>query len=217
MVELRNCNIVVVANNLNPSIFSQLWLVKNKIFNESDFLPNSFFTQNAVSVNTENIQLLVVPERVQFTFNKTADNESLINNVLRKIINLLPQTPYTAVGFNFEIILEPRDFNEYPKIIRNIFVSDNNPLAKFFNTENSRFGMVMTKENNETQITLNIKPVVKTLGSEKKEALKFTFNFNKNLSPENAVETINLMLDDWVSSRDLCYEIIKEMGDKWTI
>jgi hypothetical protein len=158
MTELHNCNIVVVAKNLNPSIFNQLWLVNNKIFSEDDFMSDSFFTPAAVSVQTKDIQLLIVPDRLQLTFIDITDDEIIINNVLRKIINLLHHTPYIAIGFNFELIIKPKDPNQYPKIAKDIFVSNNNPLAKFFNTDNSRYGITMVNKYKETQLTLNIRP-----------------------------------------------------------
>jgi len=217
MNEFIKNNIVIVAHNLNPSIFTQIWLVKNNIINENDFLSDSLFTSAVVSVNTNDLQLLVVPERIQLTFKNKETQEKLINEVLRKIVNLLPHTPYSAIGFNFELILEPVDLKEFPKITKSIFVSDRNPLVTFFDNEDSRFGIVMTREVEKMRLNLNIRPVEKITESGKEEALKFIFNFNKNLEPESALETINAILNSWTIAKEMCDKIIKKMGAEWKI
>jgi hypothetical protein len=53
-------------------------LVKNNIINENAFLSDSLFTSAVVSVNTNDLQLLVVPERIQLTFKNKETQEKVV-------------------------------------------------------------------------------------------------------------------------------------------
>lgn len=62
-------NVVLAATNLNPSIFSLLWLTKQKIFSEADIqAEGSIFAPFTVNVVASGLNLTVIPDRLQLGF-----------------------------------------------------------------------------------------------------------------------------------------------------
>ena len=55
--ELIGSSVVVVAQNFNPSVTSQLWLVRNGVVPEGDFLPGCIFTDLLVQVRTRRFKI----------------------------------------------------------------------------------------------------------------------------------------------------------------
>ena len=210
MFKLIASNIVIVAQNLNPSIFSQLWLIRNQVFQEDEFKGDFYFSPAAVNVKGQAAELLVVPERLQLTVTQADNQDEVIKLILTKVVTALPHTPYKAVGFNFEWISEPVDKVKFPQVIREMFVSDRNPLARFFAAEDSRFGIYMSTDVGNMRLRLDVKPLPE-------EALRFSFNFHQGLDPENAVDMIVTMLDDWPTARDLSEKIVKEASQGWSL
>ncbi len=96
---LIQANIVVLADSFNPSIATKDWLRDNLIHEE----PPVFINTPLVSVfETPEVHLLIDQSRLQLTF------KILDSNVMQKwvklvayYVELLPHTPYKAVGFNF--------------------------------------------------------------------------------------------------------------------
>src|SRR5262249_55230541 len=64
--ELVGSSVVIVARNFNPSVTSQLWLARNGVVEEGDFLPGCIFTDLLVQVRTRRFSLLFTPEQLQF-------------------------------------------------------------------------------------------------------------------------------------------------------
>jgi hypothetical protein len=214
MVNLTNGNIVIVAQNLNPSIFTQLWLLKQGVFVEEEFKQESFFTPAAVNVFTDNSQLLIVPERLQLTFLNTDKQDVLAKRIIGTIVEALPHTPYNALGFNFTWVSEPSEGTGFSEKLREMFLSPKNPLASYFNDDNARFGMYMSKDVDNMRLKLDMKPVTHSQ-ERSKEALQLIFNFHKDLK-DDAVHTIVSSLGQWYNTRKLSEEIVLEVSKKWT-
>ncbi len=214
-------NTVIVANNLNPSIFSQLWLVKNGVFAETEFDQSKplIFTPMAVNVATRELELMVLPQMLQATFvQKNVDYERLLKKTLGTIANLLPHTPYQAVGFNLIWNLRPKDPVEYKKIDRAIFLSKDNPLHKSFGEDNCRFGGYFSKDVSMGRLRLNIAPVTLPFSKETTpiEGLQLTFNFNHDLTEQNRAGEIFNFLGYWSSAHKMAQEMVADVGKGWS-
>lgn len=211
-------NIVIVAKNLNPSIFTQIWLAKIGVFEEDEFEKESFFSPTAVNIQTPNVDLLIVPDRLQLKFKTDEKQEEIITKTIGNIVKALPHTPYTAIGLNFDLILEPFDQSQYPKAIRELFLSDNNPIGGIFNTDDSRFGTYMSREVFEMRLKLNILPTKIVSGDEKveKEVLNFRFNFHKAIDNlEKAVDIVIETANKWSQAKKMSEDIVMEISGKW--
>src|SRR5207248_54900 len=100
----------IAARQLNPSVFNQLWLVRNELVGEGELEPGWVFTEPLVQVRTRQFVLLVVPEQLQFVpLIEGEAVEHLIMDKVGRIVTRLPHTPYTAIGFNFVWHMVPEE------------------------------------------------------------------------------------------------------------
>lgn len=215
---MSNHNIVVVAKNLNPSIFSQNWLIKRGIFSEGDIEGAFLFSPMAVNVQTPQVELLIVPERLQLKFRTDDDHDEINKRIIGNIVTALPETPYTGMGLNIDWIITPHDQSEFPNAIREMFMSDKNPLESKFSNRDARFGVYMSMDMLEMRLKLNIKPIKSVIGKEKieKEGLSFNFNFDKRIdNQEKAVDIIMETLNKWSQAKEDSEKMVKEISEKW--
>jgi hypothetical protein len=212
--DLAISNVVVAANQLNPSIFKQLWLVKNGIVDEDDFGDGCLFSDPAVSVESEKFRLLVVPPQLQFVPKvPPEEQEQLVIEKVGAVVEALPHTPYTAVGLNFFWHLRPEDGN-VPALTRRLFHVPEKPLFRQFESEDSRFGGYFSKDILGCRLKLDIKPVFLPPKEEagNREVLQFAFNFHLDIPQdgEDAVTCIQRQLECWNDARDEATKIVKE-------
>ena len=195
-------NVVIVANNLNPSLFSQLWLVRQGIADEEDFAPNCVFSQFVNQVFTPDFQLFVVPERLQFTLtDRSRGNSELVRNKLGCIMQKIPHTPYRAIGTNFHWLVAPDSPRDFVNFMRDLFVKERVPIYEEFSEKNARFGAYLSKDVFGTRLRLNIKPVKSTPKAETDkihESLQLAFNFHLDLEDgEKIIDSMIKFLGEW--------------------
>ena len=199
MKKLASANIVIVAKNLNPSIFSQLWLVEEGIVGKDDFIrENCVFAPMVTQVLTPGFQLHVLPERLQVIFIDESLEEP--NPVIEKIINLvqkLPHTPYVAIGANFLWFVAPESPTDPVEFMRKVFVKPEMPLYERFSSEDARFGTYMSKDVFGVRMKLDIKPHREEKKGNVDEYLRFNFNFHLALEHGEHVEQILGFLGNW--------------------
>ena len=213
MAEIIKSNVVVVAENLNPSIFRETWLVKESVFTEEEIAPESFFSSVSVNVVTPSVELLVVPERLQLTLKTDEKQDEIVKRVLGNIVKALPHTPYRAVGINFHWILELSDQSKLSKVTQEMFLSEENPLRSIFNTEDTVVGVYLSKDELEMRLKLNVKPIKGGGTNVGKEALQFNFNFDKSINnPERATGIVLESIDKWLVAKAISEKIVKEVS-----
>lgn len=96
-------SIVVLANQFNPSIFTDHWAIKNGLFQESELVGQRLCTPVLSQLQTANSRIFVTSDRLQFTAD-TVD-EAVGREMAAKaatVVGLLHETPYLAVGHNFD-------------------------------------------------------------------------------------------------------------------
>jgi hypothetical protein len=210
-------NVVVAATNLNPSIFTQLWLVRNNIFEESDIQAEvSVFSPLTVNVVAPGVSLTVVPDRLQLGFppsELTDDIPSKLKSIIGKIASELPHTPFQAIGFNMGWILTPERQEDMGGLERRFFLNTRNPLARFFKDRSSHFGSYLSKDFMMGRLKLDIKPVSLVGGQ---QALQAVFNFHLDLTGEDKVRQIQKFLDIWKMAHDQADEMVTELGRGWS-
>lgn len=214
MIQLKENNIVIIAHDLNPTIFKQTWLIKQGIFTEDEMLDSSFYTPAAVNVRSKNADLLIVTDRLQLSFSGEGNHEDVANRIILKIVNALPHTPYTAIGFNFIWIAEPVEGQGLPSFLRETLLSNTNPLSSYFYTDDARFGMYLSKDFLGMRMNLDIRPVLSHEG-QTRENLRLAFNFHVDIK-EEAVKTISNVLKNWLETRKISDKIINEVSRGWT-
>jgi hypothetical protein len=201
-------NVVIAARQFNPSVMSQLWLVKHKLMDEGDFESGCVFSDSLVQVMAKDFVLLVVPEQFQFVPRTEAGDElRLIENKVGVIVNRLPHTPFTAVGLNFVWLVVPEN-GDIQNLSRQMFFRKNSDLYKYFDSEDSKFGAYLSRDILGCRLKLDIKPI--QTPDTKEDRLQFVFNYHLDLagcdSPVSAIET---MLHKWEEAKAYASKLIQ--------
>ncbi len=213
--ELVFSNVVLVANQFNPSVFSQLWLVRNGLVSEDEFEPNCIFSEDAVQVRAAEFAILIVAHQLQFVPQGSVEEsrqQALISDKVGGIAKLLPHTPYAAAGINFVWHVKAGD-DEVLALGRRLFYRESNLLFDHFATPDAHFGGYLSKDALGYRLKLDIKPIV--ADGEKDRRLQFAFNFHNDLSavedPEKKIQSIQTMLDRWLEAKQLSATIMKSV------
>ena len=204
--------IVITAQTWNPSIFTETWLVHNRIVVPKAFAGLRLSSPEVSQFQFGETQLLVVPPSMQINFSIQGGSEGsvLARTMATRVVQLLPHTPYQGLGLNFLYFLtEPRgvDFNSY---VRALLGGGSNKLLGHFSSADARFGRYFSKNYEAARLKLDIKPV--QAGPEKKGMLLFSFNFHHEVSPleqEARVETIVKSIESWGALRAYAENLVQ--------
>jgi hypothetical protein len=184
---------VVVAQQFNPSIFKQSWLVNNRILTSEDFLDGSFHSDFVVQVRSRQFHMLVLQDQLQFVPAievPVIEQQALLVEKLGAIVQLLPHTPYRALGLNFSWHLTPAggDIGVYS---RRLFSRDDQPLYQHFREVNAHFGAYLSKDFACFRLRLDIKPIVVAVEGGQENRLQFGFNFHRDIGDGGAPQIID--------------------------
>ena len=198
---------VVAAQQFNPSVVTQLWLRDNRIIAADDFQDGSIFTDFVVQVRSRLFHMLVLPYQLQFVpAVPVAEQEQIVVDKLGAIINLLPHTPYRALGLNFSWHLTPPG-GDIGGVTRQLFSRDDQALFRHFRDDNAHFGAYMSKDVAGFRLRLDIKPIVVAVDSGQAHRLQFGFNFHRDIREGGAPQII-MGLHDWDEVRQETERII---------
>lgn len=117
-IEISSSAIVAVGN-FNPPIFTPDWLERNKLIGEDDAEgarkdPGLVISPQVTRFETELFALQVL-ER-QFALTSKGPLHPMLKDLAIGIFTLLPQTPITALGLNFQAHYKLSDEADYHKI-----------------------------------------------------------------------------------------------------
>jgi len=211
-IELARSNLVIAAHQFNPSIFSQLWLVRNGIVREDEFSPGCLFSDQAVNVECEHFALLVVPPQMQFAPKVPPESEAeLVEQKVGAIVRALPHTPYSAIGLNFIWHVEPED-GDVGAMTRALFFNADRSTCQVFDAEDARFGAYFSRDLFGCRLKLDVKPIIRQTGDERREVVQFAFNFHLDVPQETdeIVAAIERQLGIWDDARDEAARIVQE-------
>jgi hypothetical protein len=207
IINIVNASAVIVAQQFNPSIITQLWLVKNQILSEDDFREGCISSPTVSQINSREFSLLTLLDRLQFIPNDAAgENGNLVITKLGSIVARLPHTPYSGIGLNFTWHLDPEE-KGVREFTKSTFYRET-PLFREFDAEDARYGGYLGKNALGCRLKLDIKPI--TISAPiSKEYLQFAFNFHLDLTRENRVEEILSLLNRWDEAKHLSSRIVK--------
>lgn len=203
--ELIGSSVVVVAQNFNPSVTNQLWLVRNGVVGEGDFLAGCIFTDLLVQVRTRRFSLLFTPEQFQFV---PASGEEkphlLVQEVIGRIVQILPHTPYCALGLNFTWHLTPEG-GDVAALSRRLFFTAGRPLFRDFDAPDASFGAYLSRDLLGFRLKLDVRPVTSSPPmAVAEQRLQLLYNFHADLPEgEEAVERIQQHLKRWCEAAEI--------------
>lgn len=211
-------NAVIVATNFNPSVFSQYWFLKNDLFKPEDFVSpeTQAFTPLAVQFQTPNLEFLVISDRVQVNLKiENEDYQNLVSQTLGKVADILPHTPFRAIGFNMNWRVGKLSNEAFGVIDRKVFFKyDNNIFDSYFTEPDCRFGSYLSKDFRGGRLRLTITPI-RVAGNKETnphEGLDLNFNFNFNLVEEKRVIQIHENINSWNASYEFAQKIATELN-----
>lgn len=205
--ELAASAVVVVANVFNPSIVSQVWLVRNGLLGVDELPPNSgsVFADALVQVVTPYYTLVVTPEQLQFVPSpRESEPERLIQDKVGRLVETLPHTPFRAIGLNFTWHTKPVEDDEARQLERRLFYRGDSPLCREFDTPDAHFGAYLSKNFHGFRLRLDVRPITGHMrdGSDK-QVLQMQFNYHADIDPgEDAVPRIRELLGRWCEVSD---------------
>lgn len=187
--------IVLVAHDLNMTIFKPVWMCKFDILRPDEITEGAFISPAAIQLPNPNFQVTILPNRLQMGFPtlNAEENSTLANRVLGGILKQLPHTPISAVGVNFEFLVHPTDLPTFGGWNKEKFAT---PLAsKLVGGDGSqpRFGSYVSMYVGDIRLKLDMKPVramedpraeTEALAPQT-ELMKLNFNYHLDLNHED--------------------------------
>jgi hypothetical protein len=181
---------VVVAQQFNPSVVTQLWLRDNQILAAEDFQDGSIFSDYVVQVRSRLFHMLVLQEQLQFVPAVPVEQQQqLVTERLGAIVQLLPHTPYRALGLNFSWHLTPPG-GDVGGFTRQLFSRDDQPLYQHFSEDNAHFGAYLSKDVAGFRLRLDIKPILVPVDGGQENRIQFGFNFHRDDVEGGALQVI---------------------------
>lgn len=206
-IELVDANVVVVARQFNPSVLSQLWLVRKGLVGEEDFREGCIFTEALAQVNTDEFNLLVVPPRAQFSTHVDRQRQQqLIVHKMGGLVYALPETPYRAVGINLTWQMIP-DAETISDLSRRLAFVRDSQVHRMFDSEDARFGAFLSRDSLGCRLLLSVKPEEISEGN---EVLSFAFNYHRDIGQaDDAPQVITEVLARWNEALEETSEIAR--------
>jgi hypothetical protein len=212
-IDFIDCNIVIVANTFNLNILNPVWMYKNKIFSEKD-LQGATCLPVVVEVRSDNFRLHIIPDRLLFSIDTKYKNpKKLIISKIGRLIELLPHTPFAAVGLNFTYHVTPSDKDIY-KLTRSLFCNEQSKLFQDLEEKDLRFGTYFSRNILGTRFKLDAKPITVTMQNQKKEMIQFAYNFNLNIDQNDAYQAIIDLFNKWDEAKSICREFTDRINSK---
>jgi len=182
VVENAFAGIVVTAQTFNPSIFTETWLVQNGLIPPDAMVGVRVFSPEVVQFQTASVQVLIIPPKMQLTFGIQGDTGplDLPQRIATRTIELLPHTPYQALGLNFDFFVAQPEGQDFGTYNRALLGGGECRLLREFLVPDAKFGRYFSKNHRGARLKLSITPVV--AGPESKDLLQFSFNFHHDVS-----------------------------------
>lgn len=168
-VVLVNTNIVVLASSFNPSIISKDWMTSNELVEEpiGDFAHTPVFSL----VENKNLQLVVDQDRLQLSAKRPVlRNMNLMVETIKKFFSLLPETPYSAIGFNFAFRIPVKIH-----FLEKIFSPKEQTIKRLFSA-NYGLGVSVSFKFRSFVVRANVSPPIP-----KNEFQTVNFNFHSSI------------------------------------
>jgi hypothetical protein len=199
-----NANAVIIAQGINPSVFTQAWLVENEIVRPAELTGSLVVTPQVVSVDADRFAFLAVPDRLQFVPKATeVEEQADLMGRLDRVVQLLPHNPYSGLGLNFVCLLSP-DTEPFDRFLRRSFWMTDNPLFRQFDEDDARCGVYLSKDTLGFRLKLDVKPIRMEQLEQRPERLHMAFNFHRDVpSGPEAAMSISEGLESWVAARGL--------------
>ena len=172
----NSANVVILAANYNPSIVSKDWLSQKEIFTDP---PKNFVHTPVLSlVEGDQFGFTLDQSRLQFTVKKvTEESLAAMSSAPLRFVKALPETPFRALGFNYEFIVSKS------KCHLNAVISPNDAKLRELLGDKYELGAMVAFTFEEFFTTLTIIP---SLNGD--DQIRIAFNFHSKVNGASEAE-----------------------------
>ncbi len=202
-------NIVLVADGINVTSFSQYWFIKNGIFGDEEF-KGAVFTPGLVLIAAPDCQLTILPNQMQLELKSDNENMALqcIENRMVKLIKYLANVRVSAIGLNYIWKLTDNE-RTMPQISKSLFGNSESSLMSFFKNEDTRYGAYFSQDvDSQTRLKLDIKPTIVKENGQNVDIMMYNFNFHCDVQERQMEETLLNQLKKWQRFNQLAKELV---------
>lgn len=222
-VVFAGTSLVLVANELNLSIFKPVWLGQFGILKPDEITEASVISPAAIQIAAPKFNLVILPNRLQMMF-LTLEEEKVVeplNRVMGGILKNLPHTPWIAIGINFDFFVIPEDQSRVDEWNKKNFASKQALAICNDHEKHPRFGSYFSMSFDGMRMKVDAKPVHKASSVDPKvtEALKvapewmlFNFNYHLDLDSAAPVKHAQDSLTKWTRAASHCSSIIAQIS-----
>ncbi len=221
-IKLAKCSAVVVARDVNVSIFKPLWLRTQNVLSEEEASADDMvIAPNLVRIPAPLFELFIIADRIQIRPSTDSDDaQADILRVLGGIVSALPHTPFTALGLNFDYEVRPPASGSFEDWNRKTFAG---PFAARVIPEGGgepRFGGYVSFDVFNMRLKIQVIPVrvPGDDGTEEQtkqgssEAMSASFNFHRDLDQPVKTSEILESLGRWDTVRGFASEAAKKLS-----
>jgi hypothetical protein len=213
MASRQLSNFVLLPAQLNVGAIRDLWLLENRILQREDLAGEAVFTPIAVSVKSPRIELLILPNMVQFAPRDGPDPERTVSDVVMAFVSSLPTTQFTAAGVNLHYW---HDVENIAEISRSLWLCPANPWANEYTATDAQFGFYASRDVLDCRLKADAKPARHL--SNGKNGILFAFNFHKDLSPApTGVDQIRSLVASWNRAGDIAQGLVNAVVERTTV
>lgn len=218
-IHFEHSSVVLIANNVNVSIFRPLWMARNAILREDELAGELLISPVTVHVPTPNFELDVLPDRVQWKCSQPyAEAQADVQRILGGIARMLPHTPYKAVGLNFAYLLTSPPGVSFDEFDARLFASPCTHAVEALPGGNARYGAYFSIDVLDMRLKVDLKPTRLAVNLGQPEALvpmgtelmRGLFNFHRDLK-EDPIPDLERSLQNWERARGVAQDTLRQM------
>lgn len=195
---------IVLAGVFNPAIFDKYYFIKNNVVGEDEILSSSVFDpSNTIQLISNKFSVVVIFNQIIITDSDGSSSDE-IYTIAMKIIETMKnpaaiaggvvQSMLNAIGINFSWFLKDADEPLSKTTKKHFYNNDLELYRKYFNSDDSAFGIYASSNYQDSRLKLEIKP---TLSLEHRtgsiaETIGFIFNYHFDIN-NNYQQAINVL------------------------
>lgn len=214
LIENAFAGIVVTAQSFNPTIFTETWLSENGVLSPDSLEGVRVFSPEVAQFQTPEVRVQIIAPKMQISFriHNVSGNFEVPLKIPARTFELLPHTPYQALGLNFDYYVLPPEDQDFFSYNRSLLGTGDYRLLEEFSTSNARFGRYFSKDYGDARLRLDIKPVKG--GPDNRDLIQFSFNFHFDVADlDIAARSCKLIehINTWATLREYSLRLV-ELG-----
>ncbi len=216
---LVNASVVIVAHDVNLSVFNPVWLVREGVLEEAELdWERSIFMPSMIQIHTRSCEFSVFPNRLQLTFPPDGPHlQPEILKILGTIVAKLPHIPYSALGMNLDYLITPIE-SEFVEWNQRVFGAQ---VASNLGGVTDRYGSYYSTNAINRRLRTTCRPMrldekncPPNWGqADNQEVVKIDLNYHMDLDKSDSNSVIFKSLGEWDIIKQHADGVIESIGE----